>query len=249
MTCEGRELDLNALIDGELSREAERSLLGHVATCPGCAAELAGLVALRMRLAWLAPVEAPPDALAAKIEHAIAPVSAIRPAIRPARRTWPIVGGMAALALAAALLLVMVHRPGKAAEVQAVADASLRQTLPAASVVLADTRRGGADAWFTRHHLATPPVPDLNDAGFAFLGCRTDVVAGHRASILVYGQGRARLTLVAWPANGEPAHKPREGRAGGRAVSYWNNGALEFWVTGAAQADVARFTAAYRAGV
>lgn len=245
MICDGRALDLNALIDGELARQAEHDLLAHVARCPACAAELAGLVALRMRLAWLAPAEAPSDALAAQIERAIAPA----PATRPNRRAWPVAAGLGVLAMAASLLLVMTHHAGKADDMRAVADAGLRQSISPAAIVLADTRRGGADAWFTRHGLAAPPVPDLHDAGFTFLGCRTDIIAGHRASILVYGQGNVRLTLVAWPADGAPPHHPRPGSVGDQVVRYWNNGRLKFWVTGAPRADVTRFTAAYRAAL
>lgn len=245
MTCDGRVLELNALIDGELSREDERRLLAHVTTCPACATELAGLVALRMRLAWLAPVEASPDLLITKIERAVTPPVGFL----SSQRRWPFLGGIAAMAIAAAIFFMISQPPPHRAEIQSIADASLREAIAPTAIVLADTRRGGTDAWFARHHLAAPPAPDLRQAGYRFLGCRTDIIAGHRASILAYIKDGTQLTLIAWPANGEPAHKPRSALIRGQKVRYWNNGSLEFWATGAPPADVEKFATKYRKSI
>lgn len=241
MSCEDRTLELNALIDGELPPEAQAGLLGHIATCPNCAAELAGLMMLRARLARLAPIEQPAEALTKRIDRAITS-SAIARSSR-----WLILAGVGGLAMAAAIFLMLLPRHDEAPTIRAVVDAARRQAIPQAAIVLADTRTGGADAWFSRHHLATPPVPDLTPAGFRFLGCRTDIVAGHRASILVYGDAGQRVTLEVWPAAGEAAHKVRSGTADRHAVVYWNNGRSEFWVSGADRGIVARFAIAYRA--
>jgi anti-sigma factor RsiW len=243
MSCEDRALELNALIDGELPPKAEAGLLDHIPTCPSCAAELAGLMMLRARLAKLAPVEQPAEALTERIDRAITSQAAGRP-----RQRLILAGaGAGGLALAAAIFLMLLPRHDEAPTIRAVVDAALRQEIPQAAIVLADTRTGGADAWFSRHRLATPPVPDLTPAGFRFLGCRTDIVAGHRASILVYGDAGRLVTLEVWPAGGEAAHKVRSDVADRRAVAYWNNGRSEFWVSGADHSIVTRFTAAYRA--
>lgn len=241
MSCKDRALELNALIDGELPLEAQAGLLGHIPTCPNCAAELVGLMMLRARLARLAPIEQPDETLTKRIDRAIT-----SPAVgRPRRRL--ILAGAGGLALAAAIFLILLPRHDEASTIRAVVDAARRQAIPQAAIVLADTRTGGADAWFSRHHLATPPAPDLTPAGFRFLGCRTDIVAGHRASILVYGDAGQLVTLEVWSAGGEAAHKVRSGAADQHAVAYWNNGRSEFWVSGADRGTVTRFTAAYRA--
>jgi anti-sigma factor RsiW len=241
MSCKDRALELNALIDGELPLEAQAVLLGHIPTCPNCAAELAGLMMLRARLARLAPIEQPDEALTKRIDRAITSQAVGR----PSRRL--ILAGAGGLAIAAAIFLMLLPRHDEASTIRAVVDAALRQEIPPAAIVLADTRTGGADAWFSRHRLVTPPVPDLTPAGFRFLGCRTDIVAGHRASILVYGDAGQLVTLEVWPAGGEAAHKVRSGAADQHAVAYWNNGRSEFWVSGADRGIVTRFTAAYRA--
>lgn len=244
MNCEDRTLDLNALIDGELPGGSENALLAHMATCPACASDFAGLLTLRSRLTRLAPFEPPSEELATHIERSIArPGRGSGPARRAVRS---VLVGVSALALAAAVILLLLPRHDGAPTVRAVADASLRQELPKSAIILADTRVGGADAWFARHHLATPPAPDLASVGFTFLGCRTDIIAGHRASILVYGRDGDRLTLVAWPTDGETAHKARVASAEDQAVRYWNNGELEFWVTGGDRKLVRRFAVAYR---
>ena len=47
MICPEREPALNGLIDGELTAAEAREIAAHLAGCPGCAAGLAGLLALR----------------------------------------------------------------------------------------------------------------------------------------------------------------------------------------------------------
>lgn len=245
MICPDRDLALNALIDGELDRAGEADLLAHIVTCPGCAAGLAGLLALRARLAAIAPCAAVPAALTERIAAALTP----RPRRGPAWRAAAT--GAAASALAAGLVLALLPR-GPTATLRAVADAGLRERIEPAALNLSHTRLGGADAWFARHHLAIPPVPDLAAAGFRFAGCRTDVVAGHRAAILVYRQGERRggpdVTVLAWPAGAAPAPRPLAAEIAGRSVRSWTQGRLAFWAETRAPAPIlAHFVTSYRA--
>ena len=238
MTCPDRELDLNALIDAELDPDGEAGLLAHIAGCPGCAADLAGLLMVRARLARMVPAEAPPGALVRRVERTVAGTMPLR-----STRRWPAALGLAVggLAIAASIVLTTLPDPERPT-LRAVADAGLR----GAPVALATIPMGATDTWFATHGVTAPPARDLTAAGFDFVGCRSDIVAGHRAAILIYAAEDAPITVLAWPAHGEPAHGVRTTTNGGRAVRYWNDGATEFWVTGGDDATVARFAAAYR---
>jgi anti-sigma factor RsiW len=247
MNCEDRTLDLHALLDHELHDQAANDLVRHMATCPTCAATFANLLLLRSKLARLAPVEQLDPALIGRIDAAI---TSSKPVQRPLRsRSWKLPalsGGLVGLAAAAMIMLMLQTGNHEAPTIRAVADAGLRQSIPMQAVSLADNRPGGADAWFGRRHLAQPPVPNLTKAGFVFAGYRTDIIAGHSASILVYQHAKSQITLIAWPADGEAAHPVRTSAVAGHAVTYWNNGTIEFWITGNQRQAVQRFTAAYR---
>jgi len=270
MICPDREPALNALIDGELDPAASRALAAHLASCPGCAAGLVEMLALRGEMAALAPPASP--ALAARVGAALAAeaagVASPRPgatvaarAGRPAarRRGWKgygrSLGGLAAgLAVAGLVLLVTgrLVRPGPSrGELVALSDAAGRLSLP---LPQAPTSQGSAPArraagpWFRAAGLPAVPAPELVAAGFRFAGFRADLVAGHRAAVVVYRRrGGAAVALFAWRAGaGEGAHPPRRARVGERLVVYWNDGTTEFWAVGARGDGVRDFVAAYR---
>ena len=274
MICPDREPALNALIDGELDPAASRALAAHVGTCPGCAAGLVEMLALRREMAALAPPASP--ALAARVGAALAAgIASPRPgATVAARAGLPAarrrgrnglarsLGGLAAgLAVAGLVLLVTgrLVRPGPSrGELAALGDAAGRLSLPLPRMPAAQggAAQGGALArqvagpWFRAAGVPVVPAPELAAAGFRFAGFRADLVAGHRAAVLVYRRGVAAVTLFAWSAGaGEGAHPPRRARAGERLVVYWNDGTTEFWAVGARGDGVRDFVAAYRRGV
>ncbi len=252
MTCENRLLQLNALVDDEVSPEAETELLQHLAVCPVCAAEFAGLLTLKRKLTRLVPVEAPDLARSQRIEMAwnqTSQGSQLVPAWQVPLRTLmrpALLGGMIGLALTLLIGHIMRVSPPKEPALPGVADAGLREDVSARNLILARDRPGGANAWFARHHLAQLPLPDLTAAGFRLVGCRTDIVAGHMASIVVYRQNGIKITLMAWPSKGEPERRLQSAQVGKQTISYWNDGRLEFWVSGGRMAPVHEFTTAYR---
>ncbi len=269
MTYPDRELELNALVDGELDPQAARTLAAHIATCPDCAAGLAGLLALRAELAALAPPGPAPEALRQRIEMALPAAPA---GTSPDRGWWTaargrrsgrtragtaarggVAGFAAGLAVAAVLALALFATPrgGEERDTLAALAASVhRAELPASLLAPAAGTREAARGWFAAQRLATPPTPDLAAEGFRFASYRGDLVAGHRTAVLAYQRTGQPVTLFAWPSgHGEPAHPPRTARADGMTVVYWNDGSTEFWAVGARPEAVTAFVAAYRRAV
>lgn len=241
MKCLEREIELNMLVDGEIENSVEAGLLEHISICPNCAAELASLLALKSRLNRLVPVESPATELAVRIEYALRPYSGYK-----IHRNLKMAGYIiSSVAIAAAIILTIIPRE-ESLTIRAIADAASRQNITGAAIILADNRAGGADAWFKSQNLVAPPTPDLTRFGYKFIGCRTDVVAGHQASIVVYGRDNDQISLVVWPAHDEPPHKPRFAHINGDTMQYWNNGTLEFWATGDDSQKVRDFTEHYR---
>jgi anti-sigma factor RsiW len=262
MSCPERQAELNALIDGELQPTPAQALAAHVAACPACAATLAGLLALRVELAALAPPGPAPAAVRARIEAGLTRAAAAPERAAPgwagrrgAAARGAGIGFGAGLALAAMLALALfAARPGGAghaaeerATLAALAGSVHRAELPAALLAPAGTARTGAAGWLAAQDLPAVPAPALGAAGFRFAGYRGDLVAGHRATVLAYRRDGRQVSLFAWPAgHGEPAHPPRDAAAAGITIVYWNNGRTEFWAAGPDAGTVARFVAAYR---
>ncbi len=99
--------DLSAYLDGELSQRATRKLESHLATCPGCTAELEGLRETRATLRSLPEMPAPRSFTLTPEMARDARPARLAPEPRPLQ---PIVSGlrMASGGLAAALAVVVV---------------------------------------------------------------------------------------------------------------------------------------------
>jgi len=208
VTCEDRNLELNALLDDELPAAELAALTAHLATCPVCLRRLAELGAVRAALAEAVPEEAIAPAFAARINAMLA-AEAARAA--PARvRIWPARVAIFALgaALAAAVALTLAPNPNQRGELMAVRDAALRS--------------GGVGI-----AAEAPRVP-----GFALAAAREDWVAGHRSQVATYRRAGQDVTLCIWLANGEPAHGLRVAHYRDATIEYWNDGVHEYWATG-----------------
>jgi anti-sigma factor RsiW len=212
MTCDDRIEQISAMLDGELPPAELAGLTAHIAACPDCARALAELGGLRAALAEAVPEEPVSPEFTARIERSL---QAASPAAPPSgrvlafpsnrRRTWL----AAASAIAAVLVLALWPHPhDESLDLGGVRDAALRASLASSA-----TPTGGAI-----------PVP-----GYDLVAERADVIAGHRAQVLVYTQGAERITLCVWGAGQEPAHAVRQAVYRGMDIRYWNDGRREFW--------------------
>lgn len=212
---------LGALLDGELPPAVAAKLTAHLAICPDCARHLAELGALRAALAGTVPETAVSADLSARIVETL-DIAATEPPrtvrFRPRIRAGSVLPFVAGLAVAAALMFAILPRHGVTGDLIAVRDAALRGTVTAVS---------GAPA----------PAPAPAVAGFRLVASRNDVIAGHRARVLIYDRRGQTVTLCIWKADGEPAHGVREARYRGMTIDYWNDGTDEFWAASAGPAD------------
>jgi len=60
-TCDAVRAEFSAYLDGAVSGRTMQTIAAHLKTCPGCAAEFAGLRATQQAVAMLGPVKAPED--------------------------------------------------------------------------------------------------------------------------------------------------------------------------------------------
>ena len=226
MTCEDRNLQLNALLDGELPAADTAELTAHLAACPECARRLAELAELRAALAEAIPEEEILVEFQSRIAGVLDRAGKEAAVVRFKLRAWgaPLAALAVGAAVAAMLVVAVLPNAHQQGELMAVRDAALRGAEVAAAG-------------------AAPEVP-----GFRLTGARQDEVAGHRAEVAAYVQAGEKVTLCIWPANGEPAQGVRAAHYRGMAISYWNDGKQEYWAASTGSSKVlATFVATVRA--
>jgi anti-sigma factor RsiW len=209
---------LSAMVDGELPPADMAALTVHLAACPECAQYFAELAALRAVLHDEIPEENVLADLFAKISGLLdqqTPTPTLEEKAtnvltfksRPVRRNAGWVAAVTAVAAMFMVLLLPHHDETK--DLMSVRDAALR----------------GSVSQMVASNIVGPTV-----VGFRLAAARSDIVAGHPAQVFAYRRANQIVTLVAWSANGEPAHGIRNAVYKGMAISYWNDGKQEYWV-------------------
>jgi anti-sigma factor RsiW len=222
--CPDKELLLHALADGELDAGNTLALEAHVATCAGCAADLAAIREVKARLAATPAGYQAPASLLARLDAAIEAETAPPPRRRLAPATWVMSGAMGALA--ASLALVVLLPSGASLQSQLV-DAQARSLEAQHLVDVQTSDRHTVKPWFNGKVDFAPPVVDLAPQGFPLVGGRLDRVDGRRVAALVFHHGAHVINLFAWPGDA-PAAATLEHREGYSLVR-WGRGGLTFW--------------------
>ncbi len=222
--CPDKLLLLHALVDGELDAGNALEVEAHIATCPGCAAELTAIREVRSALkaqplAYTAPASLR-QRLDAAIDHELA-----RPKPRRVQsQSWVLSG--AAGALAASLAVLMLMPSGASLESQLV-DAQARSLEAQHLVDIPTSDRHVVKPWFNGEIDFAPPVADLVSQGYPLVGGRLDHLAGRRVAALVFHRGPHTINLFIWPGGGPttPALKQKDGYN----LVTWSRGGLTFW--------------------
>jgi anti-sigma factor RsiW len=103
--------------------------------------------------------------------------------------------------------------------------------------------------WFAGKLDFSPPVLDLAAAGFGLVGGRLDRIDGHAAAALVFRRREHVINLFVWQAAGAPLGDRQQSADGYHARS-WSYGGFDcLAVSDVADAELAAFAVAFRAGL
>lgn len=233
--CSDKLLLLHGFVDDELDAAHALTLEAHVATCPGCAAELSRLRALKATLAEPGLRLKAPDALRSNIQHALE--AETRRTRRPglplwlgwgARPTTPYaLGGAAAVMASSLMLLILAPMMAAPPLEQALVDDHVRSLLAQHLTDVVSEDRHTVKPWFTGRIDYSPPVVELKDKGFPLAGGRLDYVDGKVAAALVYRRRLHVINLFVRPA--KDAYGQGVTSRDGFNIVRWRSGGLEFW--------------------
>jgi anti-sigma factor RsiW len=255
MNCDEARLLLHALLDGELDAGHAREIETHLAGCPRCAAELAGLRQMRQAMAGANLRFDAPASLRGRIEAAIPAPSASPAARAPTRRSLlqGFAFGTAATAVAASGALFLVMRSDQDQQILGdVVSAHLRSLQADHLTDVPSSDQHTVKPWFNGRLQLAPPVADLTAQGFTLLGGRLDYIDGRAVAALVYRRRVHIINLFVAQATGESGG-PRSEIVQGFNVRRWSEQGLRFIAISDINADElqefgTKFEAATRAG-
>jgi anti-sigma factor RsiW len=235
MNCEEASVLLHALIDGELDAGNAREVEAHIATCPGCAAQMREFQELRKAMMPASLRYTAPVSLRGRIEGKLP-----APAAAASRRT--VIKGFAfgatATALAASGVLVMVMRSDDDRRILGeVVSAHLRSLQAQHLTDVQTSDQHTVKPWFNGRLDVAPPVVDLTAQGFTLLGGRLDYVDAKPVAAIVYRRRVHIINLFCAPAPGSAKRSAGMESLHGFNVRRWSDNGLNLWAVSDINAD------------
>jgi anti-sigma factor RsiW len=190
VTCEETYILLHALIDSELDAGHARDVEAHVGSCPRCAAQLRDYRGMHEAMSTPGMRYQAPESLRARIETALPTTTWLAPRARvPGRPGWLkgfAMGSVVSTALAACLVLFVVHTEEDQRIVGDVVSAHLRSLQGDHLIDVVSTDQHTVKPWFNGRLDVAPPVIDLTPQGFTLIGGRLDYIDGRPVAAIVY---------------------------------------------------------------
>jgi anti-sigma factor RsiW len=236
MNCEETSFLLHALIDGELDAGHARDVEAHIATCPGCAAQLREFLEFRKKLTPAALRFAAPAGLRERIEGKLPAPRAVAASRRSVIKGFAV--GATASAIAASGVLVMVMRSDDERRVLGeVVSAHLRSLQAQHLTDVQSSDQHTVKPWFNGRLDVAPPVIDLTAQGFTLLGGRLDYVDAKPVAAIVYRRRVHVINLFCAPAPGLAKRGAKMESLQGFNVRSWTENGLNLWAVSDVNAD------------
>ena len=190
MICEETHILLHALIDNELDAGHAREVEMHVASCPRCTAQLRDYRGMHDGMSGPSMRYQAPERLRSRIETALPktslPASRAGASSRRSLFRGAAMGSVISTALAACLVLFVVHADDDQRIVGDVVSAHLRSLQGDHLIDVQSTDQHTVKPWFNGRLDGAPPVIDLTTQGFTLIGGRLDYIDGGPVAAIIY---------------------------------------------------------------
>jgi anti-sigma factor RsiW len=245
MKCDRANGMLSGLLDNALGPLVRLHVSRHVAGCDACAGKLEELRSMQAAIRTNLPYHRAPPGLAARIgtalEREALPALAVASA-RPWFR-WPAFGvagaGLAsALAGVALTVLVLGGQPdGQSDVTQGVIGSHIRSMQADHLTDVPTSDQHTVKPWLSARLDVSPPVRDLNDAGFPLIGGRLDYVDGHQAAAVVYRRAKHVINLFAWASTGKADEAFHAETRQGFNIVTWRRDGITYYAVSDVEGD------------
>jgi anti-sigma factor RsiW len=217
LSCQTARLQIDALIDGELTPAGAAALQRHLEGCADCTLR----VEARRRLVALLSTEAERPLADDRLRQRLL---ANLPRARRRSSWW--LAAPTAVALAASLMLYIAIPARGQLGVEAMMSAHLRSLAPGHLTDVESSDRHTVKPWFNGRLPFSPPVPDLADRQFPLVGGRLDYIGAQSAACLVYRHQLHVINLCLWPRDGTAPTMPKSAEENGYRLLSWQQDKL-----------------------
>lgn len=248
---------ISAYVDGELSEEDSAAVANHIASCPGCTRIAEDTGSLIERVRNDAAFEAPPE-LSERIRQALPPAGSLGSFSTARMKQLRLLGShmLAAGAGAFAIVLWQTGWPGAdpaggtealagnfvSAHVRKMFDSELR------NVESSDPHK--VRPWFAGKLPFSPPVVELDNAGFPLIGAYVDYVDGQPAAAVRYRRREHAITVFIRPVAAETGALWNGDGDRGFHVLSWQGRSFAYWVVSDLnRAELREFADGLREGI
>ena len=232
MNCTQALNVIECYADGELDAVTSVTIEKHLEHCAGCRHALNRLSSLSLLIKEAAPYRAAPDRLLQQIRN-LAPDRDAEPR-RAESAWWQWLRPVALVAVAALVTWIAASQfnpspvPKQLAE--EVISSHVRATLTGRAADIASSERHKVKPWLTSKLDFSPPVVNLESAGFPLIGGRLDYLDRRPVAVLVYTRRQHKIDLFVWPDD-EPRTVVTSQSLSKRGyqILHWNSGGMNFW--------------------
>jgi anti-sigma factor RsiW len=241
MNCQEALSAMSGFLDGELGPSARVTFQLHLTTCPVCSKALLEQQAIKAAL----PAEElrfkATEGLRSRVLSSLK-LQAAAGAIRFGWWRWPVLGGCVLLGIGLVLLWQFVFtRPPRELAAREVTAAHIQSLRAESMVEVSSSVVQEVKIWFQGKLNFSPPMPDLDQQGFALVGGRLEHLDGRPVAALVYRRGEHFINLFVWQSQGAKCETGsggihQESRQGYQIV-HWSRAGVTYWAVADLAAD------------
>lgn len=228
MTCDEARILLHALLDGELDAGHAREVEVHLASCPGCAAELAVQRKMQRLLSDTELRYTAPASLRSRIEASLPQPQREQPTRRSVLRGFAMGSAVSALA-ASGVVAVVLRQDDQQRILSEVVSAHLRSLQAGHLIDVVSTDQHTVKPWFNGKLDVAPPVIDLTAQGFTLVGGRLDYIDARAIGAVVYKRRQHVINLFVSQTASTEHRPPKTQTMQGFNCRRWGNRGLNFW--------------------
>lgn len=235
MRCPDCREALTTYVDDELMTAEARDVREHLATCAECEREHRLIAGTSLLLREKLVRHTAPDVLKARIRNALAQPNAFDAPPTPQSRSRPawsrLVAAGIVIAVASSALTFAMMRQGSASRTAAgdVLASHIRSLMPDHLTDVASTNQHNVKPWFNGRIGLSPPVPNLDSAGFVLVGGRLDYIEGRSVAAVVYSRRQHIINVYAWPTTDRATEAASETSDRGYHLIHWRRDGIEYW--------------------
>jgi anti-sigma factor RsiW len=231
LNCQEADKLIHLHLDGELDLVRTLDIEAHLKDCQSCSHTYNELRSLHSAVSSTAVRFEPPAALRNRVRSALRNEDEVRKRSSLTSWRWLIpAASFAVLVIVGLSLFVLLNRPSTSDLIaQEIVSSHVRSLMEKHLTDVPSSEQHTVKPWFDGRLDFSPPVKDLQSAGFSLVGGRLDYIGNRPVAALVYQHRQHYINVFVWPATGTSDASARALVRQGYNLISWTNSGMNFW--------------------